>query len=799
MREWELGLDGPLSLRIAADARLVDVDYLDDQIWELCMRGEHPRSLSLETSYGLRARSMRIFPGFLRGDQYIVDPTQFSSPPVVRRFYPNYLQIEFSPFDDLRVLAEYWVPDSHTVAGRFRLQNLAPQAARMRLRLHALLQPDEEPQAMREVSLEGAVILAGQTGTMEPVLFMAGGALADSAAYPGLALEKMLMPGIPRTIHWAHAGLKDMQESFRLARDQASRHWDGEVARLELVNASQVEIETGDRDWDAAFAFSQKVALGSFISATDYLPHDSIVDVRSPGQGFSQRGDGRDYDVHWNGQSAQQAYLVLSQTLNAAPEQAKGLILNFLAVQSPEGHIDWRPGLGGQRNKALCTPLLATMAWRIYQHTEDKDFLRQTLPGLLAFHEVWFSSRHDRDGDGHPEWDHTLHAGFDDWPSFVRWREWGGALDIRCAETPDLGAFLFRESRSLANMALVLSREEPLAGLRERMKRLQESVDRSWDEEGTRFQNMDRDLHVSPPGELLGGGKGDFDLRVDQLLDPPGRVLIRIRGPEAQAKNGTVYLHGRGRRGRHRVEPLSYERFQWFWDMGSATSEKTYAEIERAEVRGFGEGLDTEMWIADYTRSDVTNLMPLWAGLPDPDRAKQIITETLSDPAQFWRPYGVPECSALDPAYSQALADDCCGVSVFWNSLIGEALLEYGYREQAATLVGSVMAGVVAALKEEKGFRQMYSPDREASFGPRDHVLGLAPLDLFLQTLGVMLLSPRKVALRGKNPYPWPVVIRWKGLEVRREGARTQIRFPDGQLETVEGEEPTLVEQGGVE
>jgi hypothetical protein len=796
MREWELGPDEPLSLRIAADARLSHVDYFDDQIWELCMQGEHPLSLSLETNYGLRARSMRIFPGFVRRDQYMVDPGEFAGPPIVRRFFPNYLRIEFSPFEDLCVQAEYWVPGSHTVAGRFKLMNLGPRPTRLRLRLHALLQPGDEPQAMREVNLAGAVILAGRTGNLEPVLFMAGGAAADPAAYPALALEQMLAPGVPRMISWAHAGLDRMQDSFKMARDQAARHWDGEVARLELVNASQVEIETGDQDWDAAFAFSQKVALGSFVSHTTHLPHASIIDVRAPSQGFSQRGDGRDYDVDWDGQSVQQAYLVLSQILNSAPELGKGLILNFLAAQSPEGHIDWRPGLGGQRNKALCIPLLATMAWRIFQHTEDKDFLRRVLPGLLAFNESWFSPEHDRDEDGHPEWDHTLHAGFDDWPSFVRWRKWGGALDIRWAETHDLSAYLHRECQSLVKIARTLGREEPLSALTGRMERLRASVERAWEEEGARYRHLDRELHVSPPGKLLGSGEGDFELGIDQQFDQPGRVLIRIRGPESEAKGGTVYLHGRGRRGRHRVETMGDDRFQWFWELGSATSEKIYAEIERVEARGFGGGLETEIWIADFTRGDVTNLMPLWAGLADAERARQIVSKTLTDPDQFWRRYGIPECSALDPAYPQALADECCGVSMFWNTLMGEALVHYGYLERAAELVGRLMAAIVIALKQEKGFSQMYSPDRELSFGPRDHVAGLAPLHLFLETLGVRLLSPHRIAVRGRNPYPWPVVIRWKGLEVRRDGVRAYIRFPNGQQETVEGEAPRLIEQG---
>jgi hypothetical protein len=37
--------------------------------------------------------------------------------------------------------------------------------------------------------------------------------------------------------------------------------------------------------------------------------------------------------------------------------------------------------------------------------------------------------------------------------------------------------------------------------------------------------------------------------------------------------------------------------------------------------------------------------------------------------------------------------------------------------------------------------------------------------------------------------------VRWRGLEVRREGDRTRVTFPDGQLVELDGEEPRWVEQ----
>ena len=64
MRDWHLTQDDPLALRLAADVRLTPTDYADDHIWELALAGGEPPALALRTTYGLRARDMRIFPAF---------------------------------------------------------------------------------------------------------------------------------------------------------------------------------------------------------------------------------------------------------------------------------------------------------------------------------------------------------------------------------------------------------------------------------------------------------------------------------------------------------------------------------------------------------------------------------------------------------------------------------------------------------------------------------------------------------------------------------------------------------------
>ena len=85
---------------------------------KLSLSGGEPPGLSVRTTYGLRARNMRLFYRFTEAGKSVTDPAAFHEAPRLRRFYPNFLMLDFVPIEGLEVTAEYWVPESHVLAGR---------------------------------------------------------------------------------------------------------------------------------------------------------------------------------------------------------------------------------------------------------------------------------------------------------------------------------------------------------------------------------------------------------------------------------------------------------------------------------------------------------------------------------------------------------------------------------------------------------------------------------------------------------------------------------------------------------
>ncbi len=229
--------------------------------------------------------------------------------------------------------------------------------------------------------------------------------------------------------------------------------------------------------------------------------------------------------------------------------------------------------------------------------------------------------------------------------------------------------------------------------------------------------------------------------------------------------------------------------FQWIEDLGTAATAVTFARIEKIVVRGLSSAAKTELRIADYSRPDHTGLLPLWAGVPERERADQLIKQNLKNEKRFLREFGIPGWPADGLAYRNA------SVQIRPNLMIGEGLVDHGYLKEAADLVGRLMRACIHTLYEDRVFRESYYPDRLGGPGVPGHSSGIAPLSLFLYVLGVRLISPRKVALRGHNPFPWSLRLRYRGIEILWSDDGALVRFPDGSEATVTGLQVQLVEQ----
>lgn len=790
MRELNLDFDVPLTFTIAADARESETNYVDDQIWEFAFNGGEPQAIALQTTYGLRAANMRLFPRFSISHESITDPKKFSKPPIIRRFYPNFLDLSYAPFDQIEVESEYWVPSSNAVSGRIVISNTSSKNQQVIFELVALLNPAEGGSRFSPQEIESAPVLVGETSNITPVVFITGGASTINSPYPALIHRLDLPPGKSRSFTWCQAGLGSALDSFAYARQISGWNWEAEIARVELQNSSQIEIFTGNEEWDNAFALAQKTAFSLFIGKTKNLEHVSFISTRMPDDGYSYRGDGSDYGPQWSGQTPLDAYYLSTLCLPAAPELMEGVLENSLNSINENGEIDWKPGLGGQMSKRLATPILASLAWKIYEINDNVNFLEQIFPKLLKFFFSWFSPKHDRDEDGIPEWDHPIQAGFEDHPLFARWHKWAAGIDITTSESPSLCSFLYRECQSIIKIARLTKNNEPISALESLGEKLRLAVENSWDGDFSRYTYWDRDSHINSEKVVIGEQTGSGITHLNHQFAHPQRLVFRIKTSQETTRNSQITIHGRSLSGKHRVENLSPEKLFWFPGWGTSTSEMIYSSIEFVDIQGLDPADSVLITTSDLSIQDITTLLPIWAGISSPERIKTLVENTITDHNQYWGNFGLPACPNNE---IQSANDVCRSIFLPWCQLIGEGMIFYGYQDEAAELVSRIMSAIIGTLKKNGSFRQFYNADSGKGLGDTNSLWGLAPLGLFLDALGVKLISPWKVFLKGKNPFPWPVTVKYRGMTILRGKNKTQVNFPDGQTLSVEDQEPSLI------
>ncbi len=781
LRRWQLQASQSFSLPLAADARLHATDYTDDQVWQLAPGGDSSPALALQTNYGGRVGLVTLLPMWTQANRVIYETQAYTRPPIIIGFAPGFLRLRATLLPDVELQADYHAFDSHTIGGQFSLHNSGAEPVKLRLDLfgHVGAQGREQPLRLVPYGDHHALHL-GQFSNINPVVVLADGQaqLVDGEAVsPKIGREITVEAGKKAVLRWVHAGRSTIPESLEQAQHQLQADWQLHMRQIQEAARAIPRIETGDNALESTLASAFQTLTLAFIRATGSLPQASFVNQRHPGTGYSPQRDGSDYPREWSGQSPILAYLTGLGIANINPQLAQGLILNYLAVQQADGWIDGQPGLGGQRQGVLCMPILARLAWGIFQYTEDAKFIQAVLPGLYRYFERWLAC--DVDGDGLPEWQHEIQTGYVYWPTFGGVQAWGEHTQPATLETPDLLAYLLSEAISLKAMAYFLHDHDLEQKLQQHIEHLQAALEQLWN--GERYTYRDRDTHQTQAGTtLLTAGRGDEEHYLATSLDPPSRLNLLIEGGVDHTPRFALRLTGVNAEGQP-IEVLTDQNsFVWQHNRGFFTTEQVFTQVDLLYCDGLSRVYDIAVTTPATDRYDLNALLPLWSIALPPEHVDKMIAD-LTNPDLFWRPNGVTMCSALDVDFDAANAKGAGGVWPFWLTLIGEGLIEAGRYELATELVQRLLTTQVKVLHEQGQFHQFYHSDQPAGLGLAGHLSGIVPVYLLLRVWGVRIISGTKVWTGG--PYHWPhaISVQQHGVTIRRSRSGTQVTFASGQ------------------
>ncbi len=780
-----------LQITIAADARLCDLNYKNDYIWELVQQKGKSPALTLQTTFGLHVQWLRLFPCFVYRDKLVYNLADFARPPQLLIVYPNYLKLSLSPFLDIDTLIEYWVPESHAVAGRLSFINQGNQPETFQFCWAGMLNPINGDAKLTVKQIGGRHFLCCETNELYVSCTMSGYPQPTSVPFPALGHTVQLPPRSSQQIIWALAALPaDHNEVALHVLKTIELPWEAEISRIELFNAhNQIEIITGNPEWDNVFSLSQQVAYSLLISPSNSLPNPFFVLTRQPDQSFSLPGNGPDYSDHWKGQTPLDAYYLASILLPGGLGFVEGILKNFLAAQDETGFIGYKPGSAGQRPRQLAQPILASLALKVDQYKHDHSWLKDIYPALTRFLKLWFSPKHDRDGDGFPEWDNPTQFGLEESPMVNQWHPQAQGIEIAWLESPALATMLLRECKALIKIATYVEGNEDIPWLVEKVSQLQDILNTVWDARACTYHYQDFQTHQSEPGLLLFRIKGKNGKHtIHHTFKKPHRLLIRIVSKGTEIHQLTILLSGKYHQ-ETMVESINATQFNWSNNCVFLTSRNLFTQLQGVEIQGLQAGDEVEIRTPDYTVTDVSCLLPLWARGTTPAQAQAMTAKTIK--RRFLKSYGI--CISPQTRATRTMLP-WGNISLPWNQMIGEALLANNQQALVADLVTRIMKAIIQNLKQSGCFFEFIDAQTGHGSGERNHLRGLAPIGLFLSTLGVQIRSNREVILQGFNPFPWPVIVKYQGMTVSRQLHETIVAFPTGQVVKIDNQvNPTRI------
>ncbi len=777
------------NLILAADGHLAPLVSEADHIWEFQLNGSESSPFSLQTNYGLQARSMRLFPGFLNGPKRMTELEDHPSPWQVLTYCPTLIRGLGFPFPDAEVRFDILMSQSDLLGGRITLTNAGKAALSLTITLNAILNPMGQGHPTR-TDREGInQIITGQTGTIHPVLFMTGGPDAISTPSPALSLPMKLKPGQQRQITWALASCTTRADSLEMARQLTAASWEKAItARILSQEKNLLRIHTGRPEWDAVFQLAQTCAHHHLIAES--APSDKVRVRRSRLPDDTPPTE--DSSSRQNDITVLEAYHLVQVLLPGEAHRLADIVQGFLDSQMENGQVPSRlsPPTLGLAFQEL--PLLAQLCLEIFETTRDKAFLKNAFPGLLRFWLSWFDAEQLPEETPIPvlQWPEQLQMDTGLY-AFDIWKETGRGLDIRTVKAPALLALLHREAAALIRITEIGNLPESREEIFRKSDLLASHLQDLWSPEKIRFAYQDKDSGLTPSGMLLYTGTVREHLEINRHFETPQRLHITLTAADARTRVSTLVLEGLDRHGNPVEEQVKPRGIRWVAGRAFHTTRDLFQAITRITTSGLTPTDHIRLEIPDLTDGDLTCLLPIWSGQASPDQRQAVCREHLDPEGPLMR-FGVPEILKPENTLPDGLP---VRVNLLWNACILNALERADQGERAAVLFEHTMEAVLRGLRDFNGFYPAYDADTGRPAGKRNLIAGLPPLRLFLQLAGIRVLSPQRVAIWGTSPFPWPVEVHWRGLMIRREKTETTIRFPNGEILTTASEESRLISQ----
>ena len=751
-RTWSSPL--PEKFLLGGEQRFFSKQPQLNQGWILRQTTDTPPIPAVELLQEIPGINFRLFPRFNEPSQPQIEPLDFDPIPRLVSFSWDWIEFIYQPKKNLEVKSIYWSPDSGVICGESWITNRTDQKMVIFLDLVCILQSQAGGNQITLEKINGRPILTGSLEAQNLVLFLSGNPNFKEDPSPYLQTKLSLEPNCTEKVHWICIKSDTKEVAQDLLENVLQLDWSGEISHRKVALQSQLEITTGDPDWDFVLALSQKQSLLRYhqLTSQDKLKVPPRVDL-----------------------TPIQALMLLQSLENQTSDTVKN-ILDLVFNPSIQ------PATARENSEHDYSPplLAAELLWQIHQWGFSSEIWSSYLEKAAGWLEDWFSASLDRDADGIPELEH---------PRIMDLAGSGTAAEMPSAnrfmpypylESPGLGALIYNDLCKIDNLLQISGGNSDYL-IQERKGTLFKFLQESWNSEYSEFQNRDSHSHEVVDGfnifENLQPGLNI--LRTD--FQQPTRIGVLHHRPAADHTPGvfSVICHGLDWLGNYRIEELQSADLTWGDGIDWGLSESVYSKLDYCILKEDDLKGHINLIAPTTSGKDITQTLPLWAGVLPDDQTREIFENVLLDPDRFWSPYGF--CSPANSGEST--------VHLFWNLLLGQSLLKLGKSDMAAELIGRWMAAIIPVLNRSGSFFPGYGVNTGQGMGAEDSLESLFPVKFFLEVLGIGILQDNQLTIEGRNPFHWPVTLRYRDLVIIREKNQTTIIRPGKDTLTLTGPE----------
>ncbi len=571
MHNWHLGIKDPYNLLLTSDFRLHGTHGKYDNTWEIQLEGSDRGGLSLYSTLSLRTLSTRIFPVFYDGNQTIDKSSEFNNPPVINKFLSNYALIEYSPYEGLDIQTHIWLPDNQTILSKSIINNFSARAFEGKVDWIMSLTPLQTGFAARIEENDHDYFLTGQTQNIYVAFLLSNGAKPGNLSYPSLSLPLQILPEGQSVHQWAFTCNDANETIFSICKPLIQTDFEALTARMDVLQQrDEIKIQTGNQEWDTAFAFSQKNALQLIMPDVDEDSPAAILKSRNP----EQQNLVYLHDLPPIEKLSLLDVWYLSGVLPGAFPTIKVILDRYLRhLPSTEETLAFQP-----------YPILGEMIWKIYEKTTDSAWLKQAYPTLIKSLKFWFNENQDQDQDEIPEWPHALQSQFEQLPIHNYWHPQGIGTNTRWIESPFLAGLLLNECNRALQMAECLEITETKDWIESKQKKLKAYINDSFHNRKKIFKYRDSITHASPNGYKIFETNQPGLFKINKNLRSELRLNIKILVQNETTRKSRVFINGKTKEG-NTVEEISTRQFMWSDQFGVATSKQVYTKINSIEVR----------------------------------------------------------------------------------------------------------------------------------------------------------------------------------------------------------------------